>query len=109
MCRCLGLTLVGGASRHLGRLNDDEKTIQHVTHSQIVGGSTSSRTTLIAESGLYKLIMRSDKADARRFQDWVTREVLPAIRKDALAYLTPLGLLKRVQLLLGTGGGEIES
>lgn len=36
---------------------------------------------LISESGLYKLIMRSDKPEARRFQDWVTREVL-AIRKD---------------------------
>lgn len=37
---------------------------------------------LISESGLYKLIMRSDKPNARAFQDWVTRDVLPAIRKD---------------------------
>jgi len=35
----------------------------------------------ISESGLYKLIMRSDKPQARLFQDWVTRDVLPAIRK----------------------------
>ena len=35
----------------------------------------------ISESGLYKLIMRSRKPQARKFQDWVTREVLPAIRK----------------------------
>ncbi|SDU39781.1 BRO-N domain-containing protein [Geopseudomonas guangdongensis] len=41
---------------------------------------------LISESGLYKLIMRSNKPEARRFQDWVTREVLPAIRKDG-AYI----------------------
>ena len=33
----------------------------------------------ISESGLYKLIMRSDKPEARAFQDWVTRVVLPAI------------------------------
>ena len=26
--------------------------------------------------------MRSDKPEARAFQDWVTRDVLPAIRKD---------------------------
>lgn len=38
--------------------------------------------SLISESGFYKLIMRSDKPDARKFQDWVTREVLPSIRKD---------------------------
>ena len=41
---------------------------------------------LVSESGLYKMVMRSDKAEARRFQDWVTREVLPAIRKDG-AYI----------------------
>lgn len=37
---------------------------------------------IISESGLYKLVMRSDKPEARAFQDWVTREVLPSIRKD---------------------------
>jgi len=40
---------------------------------------------LISESGLYKLVMRSDKPEAREFQDWVTRVVLPAIRKDCLS------------------------
>lgn len=38
--------------------------------------------SLISESGLYKLIMRSDKPQAKEFQDWVTREVLPSIRKN---------------------------
>ncbi|WP_086466428.1 BRO-N domain-containing protein [Oceanibaculum nanhaiense] len=37
--------------------------------------------TVLSESGLYKLIMRSNRPNARPFQDWVTREVLPAIRK----------------------------
>lgn len=48
-------------------------------------GSTSFKghgLTIISESGLYKLIMRSDKPEAQQFQDWVTRDVLPAIRKD---------------------------
>ena len=40
------------------------------------------RAHLVSESGLYKLVMRSDKPQARAFQDWVTRTVLPAIRKD---------------------------
>ncbi len=42
--------------------------------------------TLLSESGLYKIIMRSDKPIARPFQDWVAREDLPAIRKDG-AYI----------------------
>lgn len=37
---------------------------------------------ILAESGVYKLVMRSDKPEAKAFQDWVTRVVLPAIRKD---------------------------
>lgn len=39
---------------------------------------------IISESGLYKLVMRSDKPQARSFQDWVTREVLATIRKDGM-------------------------
>lgn len=37
---------------------------------------------LVSESGLYKLVMRSDKKEAKDFQDWVAKVVLPAIRKD---------------------------
>jgi prophage antirepressor-like protein len=44
------------------------------------GGGLPRKT--ISESGFYKLIGRSDKPVARAFQDWVTREVLPAIEKD---------------------------
>lgn len=39
-------------------------------------------TVLITEGGLYKLALRSDKPEAKAFQDWVTKVVLPAIRKD---------------------------
>jgi prophage antirepressor-like protein len=39
------------------------------------------RMTVISESGLYKLTMRSNKAEAEPLQNFVTQEVLPAIRK----------------------------
>lgn len=35
----------------------------------------------LTESGVYKLIFKSNKEEAERFQDWVTDEVLPTIRK----------------------------
>ncbi|SMR81493.1 Prophage antirepressor [Aliiroseovarius halocynthiae] len=38
--------------------------------------------TVISESGLYTLLMRSDKSVAKDFQEWVTADVLPAVRKD---------------------------
>ncbi len=40
-------------------------------------GPRSRNVSLISESGLYKLILRSDKSEAKPFQDWVTKEVLP--------------------------------
>lgn len=45
-------------------------------------------TTIINESGLYTVILRSDKSEAKNFRKWVTSEVLPSIRKHG-AYLTP--------------------
>lgn len=36
----------------------------------------------LTESGVYKLIMRSNKPEVEKFQDWVTDEVIPSIRKN---------------------------
>ena len=36
----------------------------------------------LTESGVYKLIFKSRKPNAEKFQDWVTNEVLPSIRKN---------------------------
>ena len=47
-----------------------------------ISGKGMANAKLVSESGLYKITMRSDKPEARAFQDWVTRVVLPAIRKD---------------------------
>lgn len=35
---------------------------------------------IVNESGLYKIVLRSDKPEAREFQRWVTHDVLPSIR-----------------------------
>jgi len=43
--------------------------------------SESRNVLIINEKGLYRLIMRSNKPEAERFQDWVFGEVLPQIRK----------------------------
>lgn len=43
--------------------------------------------TIINESGLYSLILSSKLPSAKKFKRWVTREVLPAIRKHG-AYMT---------------------
>jgi prophage antirepressor-like protein len=45
--------------------------------------------TVINEPGLYRLMMRSDHPEAEEFQDWITDEVLPAIRKTGGYSLIP--------------------
>uniref|UniRef100_Q47HX8 BRO, N-terminal n=1 Tax=Dechloromonas aromatica (strain RCB) TaxID=159087 RepID=Q47HX8_DECAR len=61
-------------SRLVKPLHDDEKASKQIATS-------GQKVILVSESGLYKLIMRSDKPQAKAFQDWVTKEVLPSIRK----------------------------
>lgn len=62
------------------RLEDDERAKSDLGR-QGVGW-------IINESGLYNVILRSDKPEAKPFRKWVTSEVLPSIRKHG-AYMTP--------------------
>lgn len=47
-------------------------------------GGLSGETNFINESGLYTLIIRSRKPEAKKFRKWITSEVLPAIRKTGM-------------------------
>ncbi|MBI9112945.1 phage antirepressor KilAC domain-containing protein [Maridesulfovibrio ferrireducens] len=66
-------------------LDDDEHTL---STKQDISNSRNGLVKLINESGLYSLILRSRKPEAKKFKKWVTSEVLPSIRKNG-AYLTP--------------------
>jgi prophage antirepressor-like protein len=55
------------------RLDEDERAKLNL--------GRQGESTIINESGLYAVIIRSDKPEAKRFRKWVTGEVLPAIRK----------------------------
>jgi prophage antirepressor-like protein len=80
VCRILGLNVSKGVFVHTSRLGIDEKRLVK-TPSSARGQGKAPQFTAVSESGLYKLILRSDKPEAREFQDWVTREVLPSIRR----------------------------
>lgn len=49
---------------------------------KLQSGGQLREMRLISESGLYTLIIRSNKPQAKPFRRWVTREVLPALRRD---------------------------
>ncbi len=60
------------------RLDQDEVGQTEVTDRL----GRKQMTTIISESGLYAVILRSDKPEAKPFRKWVTAEVLPSIRKN---------------------------
>jgi anti-repressor protein len=81
VCDVLGLSQ---PHRVATRLDEDDRTLMTVIDA--VGRNQD--TTIINESGLYTVILRSDKPEAKNFKRWVTHEVLPSIRKHG-AYVTP--------------------
>jgi prophage antirepressor-like protein len=74
VCRKLDIANPSDAA---SRLDGDEKDALGITDP--IG--RVQRTTVINESGLYSLILRSVKPEAKRFKKWITSEVLPSIRK----------------------------
>lgn len=74
---------INNARDVFNRLEDDEKGVGQI---DTLGGH--QKTNIINESGLYNVILRSDKPQAKPFRKWVTSEVLPSIRKHG-GYLTP--------------------
>ena len=73
VCAVLELTT---PAKVADRLDDDEKGVSQI---HTLGGIQNM--TIISESGLYAVILRSDKPQAKPFRKWVTGEVLPSIRK----------------------------
>ncbi len=79
MGTALGLS---DTSRIAERLDSDE-----LTRIKLVSGGQNRLMYAVNESGLYAVILRSDKPKARDFRRWITHEVLPSIRKHG-AYIT---------------------
>lgn len=80
VCAAVALT---DTNKALIGLDDDEKR----EHEQYSG--SGRKPLLINESGLYSLILRSRKPEAKAFKKWVTAEVLPAIRKHGMYLHAP--------------------
>ena len=73
VCKLLDIK---NSSDAISRLDDDEK----LTSVLPISGQNRN-VNLISESGLYALIFKSRKTSAQEFRKWVTKEVIPSIRK----------------------------
>ena len=95
ICKILELS---NPSSVIKRLDEDEV-------AKFDLGSLSGITNIINESGLYKVIFRSDKPQANQFTKWVTHDVLPSLRKTGIYSInqTPKELeLKEKEIQLKT-------
>ena len=75
-----GVLDLGSAHKVADRLDEDERNQIPLTDSL----GRKQETTVINESGLYNVILRSDKPEAKPFRKWVTSEVLPTIRRHGM-------------------------
>lgn len=62
--------------------HDEQRPIVDIIHT--LNDSTGLRrdSRIISEPGLYSLILRSRKPEAKAFKRWVTHEVIPSIRRS---------------------------
>lgn len=77
ICKALGYT---NPSVMVKPLDDRDKAKKFL--------GSGGAATILSEAGMYQILLRTQRTNpiAVRFQDWVTRDVLPAIRKDG-AYI----------------------
>lgn len=82
VCDVLGLS---NPSRVAQRLDGDE--VSKFDPNSGLGSRSNEPVNIVNESGLYKIVLRSDKPEAKEFQRWVTHDVLPSIRRHG-AYMS---------------------
>lgn len=105
VCAVLAL---GDVRRACERLDQDDVSLEHhaaaenkpngVVHGQAIRGV--KRSLYVNESGLYALILGSNKPEAKVFKRWVTSEVLPTIRKQGYYSILEAHQAKQTERLL---------
>jgi prophage antirepressor-like protein len=88
VCEILGIKNATDVTK---RLDEEEVTRLNL-------GGRVGVVNLINESGLYAVVLRSDKPNARKFRKWVTSEVLPSIRKTGAYTGKKLSALEQLNL-----------
>lgn len=76
---CAALDYKNASKAVADHLDPDERSNEQLDRSRM-----GSKAVIINESGLYALVLRSRKPEARKFAKWVTSEVLPQIRRTGV-------------------------
>ena len=95
VAECLNIADVNSSIRNFNK-SQVIKLKNSDMHDMQIRKLNNAGEKFLTESGVYKLIFKSHKEEAERFQDWVTDEVLPSIRKHGL-YMTQVTLEKTIK------------
>ncbi|MCK2031233.1 phage antirepressor KilAC domain-containing protein [Microbacterium galbinum] len=91
ICGVLGIANPGNVAARL-----DEADIRQ---TDISSGGQRRTVSIVSESGMYEVAIRSDKPEAKQFRWWITHEVIPAIRRTGTYSVeTPDQLMARAVL-----------
>lgn len=77
---CMSILGLGNPTETVKMFDDDEFSTTEVIDS--IG--RRQQTYIISESGLYELVLKSRKPEAKEFKRWITHEILPTIRKHGI-------------------------
>lgn len=94
-----------GIKNHRHAVHDFNANQKGVVLTDTLGGR--QKIVVVYKPGLYQLVLKSGKPEARKFQDWVTDEVLPCIEKygtypaPVIHQVTMRPFLHRTQFCLG--------
>ena len=100
VCEALGMSIAGGVHQWTKYLAPEETVLGKQGDCP---GLPNRGAVLISESGFYKLVLKSRKPEAVKFQDWVTREVLPSLRKHGVAVTKPVAHQQARHVRCGRG------
>ena len=95
VAECLNIADVNSSIRNFNK-SQVIKLKNSDMHDMQIRKLNNAGEKFLTESGVYKLIFKSHKEEAERFQNWVTDEVLPSIRKHGL-YMTQVTLEKTIK------------
>jgi len=102
VCAALG---IGNPRQAVSHLDGDE--VRQVPVTTTDGSGRTLPTNVINEPGLYSLILRSRKPEAKAFKRWITHEVLPAIRKTG-GYISPAATDEQLAAIIGRARAQME-
>lgn len=104
LCKVLGLTT---PAKVVERLDDGVSSTHPISDSL----GRTQQMTIVSESGMYEVVIRSDKPEAVAFRRWITGTVLPEIRKTGSFNAQPAikgGDITRLELIEIARNAEME-